>query len=122
MKKIKRKTGLIVLSVLLSQSMFTPTLFADSEEVTVGDKLINVRKGAGLDYPIIAKVEEGDRFKVLSREGEWIKIQVNDEKEGWVAEWLVTSKKDIIKSSGTAPSLGYTTADGLRIGKGPGTD
>ncbi len=122
MKKIKRKTGLIVLSVLLSQSMFTPTLFADSEEVTIGDKLINVRKGAGLDYPIIAKVEEGDRFKVLSREGEWIKIQVNDEKEGWVAEWLVTSKKDISKSSGTAPSLGYTTADGLRIRKGPGTD
>ncbi|WP_455661903.1 SH3 domain-containing protein, partial [Pradoshia sp.] len=78
--------------------------------------------GAGLDYPIIAKVEEGDRFKVLSREGEWIKIQVNDEKEGWVAEWLVTSKKDISKSSGTAPSLGYTTADGLRIRKGPGTD
>ncbi len=122
MKKIKRKTGLIALSVLLSQSMFASTLFANSEEVTIGDKLINVREGAGLDYPIIAKVEEGDRFKVLSREGEWIKIQVNDEKEGWVAEWLVTSKKDISKSSGTAPSLGYTTADGLRIRKGPGTD
>ncbi|WP_455676122.1 SH3 domain-containing protein [Pradoshia sp.] len=122
MKKIKRKTGLIALSVLLSQSMFASTLFADSEEVTIGDKLINVREGAGLDYPIIAKVEEGDRFKVLSREGEWIKIQVSDEKEGWVAEWLVTPKKDISKTSGTAPSLGYTTADGLRIRKGPGTD
>ena len=122
MKKMKRKTGLLALAFILSQSIFTPTLYADSDEVIIEEGLTNVREGAGLNYPIIAKVEEGDRFKIISREGEWIKIQVNDKKEGWVAEWLVSSEKDSGNKKGIAPSAGYTTADGLRVRKGPGTN
>ena len=90
---MKRKTGIIALTFLLSQSMAAPAIFAETNEVTVKEGFINVRGGAGMDYPIIAKVKEGEHFSVLENAGEWIKIQVNDEKEGWVAEWLVSPKR-----------------------------
>ena len=120
MKKIRQKAGFIALTFLLSQSLLTPAIFADTDEVIVNEGLINVREGAGLDYPIIAKVEEGDRFKVLRRTGNWIKIQINDKKEGWVADWLVHPKKDGSKSTKITSAAGITTADGLRVRKGPG--
>ena len=122
MKNIKRKTGIIALTFLLSQSITAPAIFAETSEVTVKEGFINVRDGAGMDFPIVAKVKEGERFSVLENTGEWIKIQVNDEKEGWVAEWLVSSKNESLTSTENISSSGFTTVDGLRIRKGPGMD
>ena len=119
---MKRKTGIIALAFLLSQSMAAPAIFAETNEVTVKEGFINVRGGAGMDYPIIAKVKEGEHFSVLENAGEWIKIQVNDEKEGWVAEWLVSQKDENLTSKGNTGSAGFTTVDGLRVRKGPGMD
>ncbi|MGM9930328.1 SH3 domain-containing protein [Pradoshia sp.] len=120
MRKLNRKTGLIALTLLLSQTALMPTAFTKQNEVIVKDSLINVRSGAGLDYPIVAKVEEGNRFTVLERKGEWLKIQVNDEKNGWVAEWLVTAKGENSEQESVSAS-GTITAEGLRLRKGPGT-
>lgn len=44
----------------------------------------NVRKGPGTDQQIVFKAERGDRFKALSREGDWIEVADDQGRSGWI--------------------------------------
>lgn len=39
---------------------------------------INIRSGAGFDYESIGTIQQGENFIVLSREGDWFKVQYGD--------------------------------------------
>ena len=56
--------------------------------ITVKDKA-NVRSGPGTKYPVIFTTEKGVAFKVLKRQGKWIKIQHPDGDHGWIYKTLV---------------------------------
>ncbi len=56
--------------------------------ITVKDKC-NVRSGPATKYPVIFTTEKGVAFKVLKKQGKWIKIQHPDGDQGWIYKTLV---------------------------------
>ena len=46
---------------------------------------LNVRAGQGIDYPVIAKVNPGETYELVSRSGTWAQIKLSDGQVGWVA-------------------------------------
>ena len=50
---------------------------------------LNVRKGPGTSYIIVDRIESGDIVPMLEDNGAWIKIELQNNKEGWVyAEYV----------------------------------
>jgi SH3-like domain-containing protein len=56
--------------------------------ITIKDKC-NVRSKAGTKSQVLFTVEKGVPFKVLSRKGNWIKIEHADGDVGWIYKTLV---------------------------------
>jgi N-acetylmuramoyl-L-alanine amidase len=92
---------------------------ANNGFVTITATNLNVRGGPGLSYSVVSKVNKGEKYPILTQEGDWIKIGLSAGREGWVAEWF-TSKvaSDAVNPSATT---GIVTADSLRVRTGPGT-
>ncbi|MFE8696839.1 SH3 domain-containing protein [Cytobacillus sp. FJAT-53684] len=114
----------LILFIGLGPMPLSPTNAAGSSIKIATDNL-NIREGPGLSYPIVAKAYRGESYPFLSESKEWIEIQLDSGKKGWVADWLV-SKEDS-KDSGTTASISAdnhaaVTVDGLRVRKGPGTN
>jgi len=45
---------------------------------------LNVRRGPGLNNPVIEKVRRGTRLKALAERGEWLRVELPDGRRGWV--------------------------------------
>jgi type IV pilus assembly protein PilM len=45
---------------------------------------INVRSGPGTTYTAIEKANTGEKYKIIEENDEWIKIELSDNKNGWV--------------------------------------
>ncbi|SCY70541.1 SH3 domain-containing protein [Desulfoluna spongiiphila] len=60
----------------------TPTVITTKERC-------NVRKGPGAKKPLAFVVDSGVPFHVLSRKGNWIKVQHADGDKGWIHKSLV---------------------------------
>ena len=45
---------------------------------------LNVRGGPGTNYPIITKVHSGEAYPLLQEQGEWYKINIGEDQQGWV--------------------------------------
>lgn len=122
---LKKRKPLILVICLMLFAGITQTetqVKAENSSVTITTSNLNVRQGPGLSYPILGQAQKGDQFNILSREGEWIKINFQGE-NGYVASWLVsnlTSNQTGEKTAGEN-SQAVITTDGLRVRKGPGT-
>ncbi|KAB2338678.1 SH3 domain-containing protein [Cytobacillus depressus] len=100
-----------------------------NEIVKVGTNDLNIRKGPGLSYPIVAKAKKGEQYLSFSEKDDWIEIELRNGVRGWVANWLVTKGTQGNSSTNTVnyeKKLGELktvsiSTDGLRIRKGPGT-
>jgi N-acetylmuramoyl-L-alanine amidase len=93
---------------------------ANNGFVTITASNLNVRGGPGLSYSVVSKVNKGEKYPILTQEGDWIKVGLSAGREGWVAEWFtskVASSNDVNPSATT----GIVTADSLRVRTGPGT-
>ncbi|WP_293125376.1 SH3 domain-containing protein [Microcoleus sp. bin38.metabat.b11b12b14.051] len=53
---------------------------------------VNIRKGPGNNYPVVAKLKRGDGVRAVSRQGNWVKIAA--------------------RTSGNAPNETFTILDG----------
>ena len=53
---------------------------------------LNVREGPSTTYDVIAKIYPGETYTLLAKEGEWVKIELAEGKEGWVASRYVTEQ------------------------------
>ncbi|MDD3991481.1 MAG: SH3 domain-containing protein [Desulfobacteraceae bacterium] len=49
----------------------------------------NLRAGPGTDHPVVMVVHAGVPFKVLRREGQWLRVEHADGETGWLAGSLV---------------------------------
>jgi len=67
------------------------TLFADT--VRIDRKHVNVRSGAGSNYKVIGKVQQGAGYHFLRTDGEWVKISFKNS-NGWVHHSLVDIERD----------------------------
>ena len=120
---MKKKSGLFGLILLLIISAIFPVnhAFGENEgEIVVTTKVVNVREGAGLSFPIVKKLTKGETYPIVNEDGDWIEIGIGAGKTGWVANWLVEKKTD---SSQVKMKLGQGTITGssVRVRSGPGT-
>lgn len=56
--------------------------------VNIGGRA-NIRSGPGTGNPIVFKAYKGVCFKVLAEKGDWLQIQHEDGKKGWIYKELV---------------------------------
>jgi len=54
---------------------------------------LNVRMGPGTNYPIIQKVYPGESYPLLDENGKWFKIELEEEKSGWISVRYATKTK-----------------------------
>lgn len=120
---MKRKPGFIALALLLMMTAFSPVqhVLGESEgEIIVTSKVVNVREGAGLSYPIVKRLTKGDKYEIVSEKDDWYEIRIGTGRTGWVANWLVernTESGQVRMKTGQ----GTITGDSVRVRFGPGT-
>ncbi len=64
-------------------------LLSKGKMVIVKVDAANLRIGAGTNYEIIATVKYGVVFKLLEKEGEWVKVEHKDGTIGWLHQKLI---------------------------------
>lgn len=99
------RTGLIV--ALGSFLLTTAALCADY--VTVKNDDVNIRSGPSTNYPVKMEVFRGYPFKVMSKEGNWIKVTDFEGDSGWIHDSLV-AKGDTVIVSGTKVNMRASTS------------
>ena len=55
----------------------------------VSAKEANVRKGPGTDHPVVFRAYAGVTFKVLAEKGNWLEVQHESGRKGWIFKSLV---------------------------------
>lgn len=45
---------------------------------------LNVRKGPGTNFPSAVKIYPGEKYELLEDSGNWLKIKVDEDTEGWI--------------------------------------
>ncbi|WP_285765503.1 SH3 domain-containing protein [Peribacillus sp. SI8-4] len=120
---MKKKPGLFGLILLLIMAAIVPANHAfgnDEGEVTVTSKVVNVREGAGLSFPIVKKIAQGESYPIIKEDGDWFEIQIGSNETGWVANWLVERKSGTsVAKKGSGQ--GTITGSSVRVRTGPGT-
>ena len=120
---MKKKSGLTALVLLLMMLSFFPqhhVLGESDEEIIVTSKVVNVREGAGLSYPIVKRLTKGDKYKIVSEKDDWYEIRIGTGKTGWVANWLVEKNTESNQVE-TKSGQGTITGNSVRVRMGPGT-
>ena len=75
--------------------------------------VLNMRKGPGTKYAIIAQLPHGTSVTILKSSGNWRRVQTLKGKIGWVHKsYLVKQGKNRVRTNGS----------NLNVRKGPGTD
>lgn len=87
----------VSISVCVSIFFFiAATQAAAAEYVSVKGDNVNVRTGAGTNYEVSMELFEGYPLKVVSTEGEWLKIVDFENDSGWIHQSLVTDGNTVI--------------------------
>ena len=67
-----------------------------AEYVSVKGDNVNVRTGAGTNYEVSMELFQGYPLKVISTQGEWLKIVDFENDSGWIHQSLVTEGNTVI--------------------------
>ena len=119
---LRKRVSLAIIIIIVIFSSHTPAHVSASNLVEVSTNILNVRATNSTTGAVLTQVRKGERYEVLERKGDWIKIKVSNSLEGWVADFLVTSVSDVNTSiSSSTGKNGTITTDGLRVRSGPGT-
>ncbi|MBO8172630.1 MAG: SH3 domain-containing protein [Bacillaceae bacterium] len=83
---------------------------------------LNVRSGPSKSFSIIDQIQKGEAYPFVEEQGNWIKIQLSENKTGWVAAWLVEKKAATPGETGLTPqNIATVTVPVLNVRSGPGT-
>ena len=63
--------------------------------VVIADRL-NVRQDPATDAKRIGYIDNGEKVKILENDGDWLKVQYTDSKEGYVSAEYVTISEEFI--------------------------
>ncbi len=55
--------------------------------------VLNVRRGPGTNYAVVAKVKKGDKLTMLARDntGSWVKVNLASHKEAWISSHFIST-------------------------------
>ena len=90
----RRSTILTAVLTALGIFLFTEAFSADYVSVK-GDN-VNVRTGAGTNYEVSMELFAGYPLKVMSTQGEWLKIVDFENDSGWIHKSLVNDGNTVI--------------------------
>jgi len=90
----RRFTALTAVCTLLGIFLFTEAFSA--EYVSVKGDNVNVRTGAGTNYEVSMELFAGYPLKVMSTQGEWLKIVDFENDSGWIHKSLVNNGNTVI--------------------------
>lgn len=73
----------------------------EGPHVTILNPDTNIRTGPGTEHAIVKRVQTGEKYPIVSTEGDWFQIRFPDGTSGYVAGWLVSTVgvPAVIKSS-----------------------
>jgi N-acetylmuramoyl-L-alanine amidase len=112
-KYIQQLMRIFLVWAMMANAMTPWAAYAESKAV-IEVNLLNVRKGPGLDYPVVAQVKQGESYSVLKVEKRWVEIKLSTGETGWVADWLITRQKQ-------KTELVSSNVASLNIRSGPST-
>jgi N-acetylmuramoyl-L-alanine amidase len=121
----RKKSYLMILSLILLIGSFMPLqrAHAAGPTVKIATDILNVRKGPGLSYPVVAKAQRGESYVFLGEKDDWVQIQLGNGSKGWAASWLVIKESSNHNNSSISKNqTARVLTDGLRVRTGPGTD
>lgn len=120
MKRNKNRYRFYLSCLFLFLLLGTVNLPIYADTATVKSTTLNVRSGPGLDYDVIQQIHNGSSYTILSKKDSWIEISLNDQKNGWVADWLVDVTAEPAQS--VAQLHLESTVDILNVRSGPSTN
>lgn len=97
---MRKKCFLIVLLLSLLFTSTAPVFHsaqADTQNAVIKQDKVNVRTGPGLSYPVMKSVRYGEKYPIVARKGDWVKIQLKQGSSGWVADWLLSVETELQK-------------------------
>ncbi len=101
------------------------------EWVKVTGSVVNVRSGPTTDFEVVQQVSAGKIFQVIGRRGEWLEVQLDGDRHGWLAGWLTekalppeqsTENDSTGEAVDKAPGVVIITGEYVNVRSGPGTD
>nr|WP_106780098.1 SH3 domain-containing protein [Lysinibacillus timonensis] len=93
--------------LVVDQTIFA--IFVDS---------VNVREQQNLSSNIVGLVNKGDEFSVLEKQKNWVKIQLEDGREGWIYEFYGTFQPQTTDQSHKTVTIVY---NGTNLRESPST-
>jgi len=114
-----KKTIFMVLIIIFGiLSLSHLRVYADS--MVVKEDVVNVRSGPGTNHEQIAQVHKNEVYGYIDKQGEWVQIRLSDDRQGWIAGWLVKKEEQAAgKQENSYLSLNY---NGTNIRSGPSTE
>lgn len=82
---------------------------------------VNVRSGPGTSFQVISQINPEQNFPIVSQEGDWIQILMNQQKKGWVANWVVNISSGERSKATSIHEKVKVQADILNVRKQPDT-
>lgn len=83
---------------------------------------LNVRTGPSTSFAVIEQIHPETKYPIIEIEGDWVKIQLNSNKVGWVAKWLVNISESSPSTETLKSDFVTIQADNLNVRSGPSTD
>lgn len=120
MKYKSIRSFILLLSVAIGLSFITIEAKANSKKATVTAETLNVRGGPSLAHAVEGQIYKNETYNVLEEKDDWIKLELKNNKTGWVASWLLSIKQ--IELPTEMNLFAESTVDWLRVRNGPGTN
>jgi len=93
---MQRFLSLLLALLLVAQPLLPSLAFAKEQEARVTANSLNVRSGPGTDNPAVESVKKGELVTIVSTEGDWSQIRLEDGTLGWVAtKYLEATGKSV---------------------------
>src|SRR5260370_35723780 len=115
--RVRHLPGFFVVLLLLALAgcKTQPSLTPAIGEAYAGPGSLNLRQDIGLQSPVVATVNHGDRLEILQRRRRFVKVRAGHA-EGWTDERLLLSPADVAglrqlsEQTKSAPSQGVATS------------
>lgn len=84
---MRKFLALSLVLLLLTQSLWPVLALAAEREqqVRVTGTTLNIRSGPGTDRSVVTAVSKGTLLVFLQQDGDWIKVRLSDDREGWAS-------------------------------------
>lgn len=118
--KIKTKNSEGWIAGWFTKKITDSTTIQKTAEATVEN--LNVRSGPSTSFAIIGQIHPEQKYPILEQQGEWVKIQLNSSKSGWVATWFVKISEGTPSEESLQQDYVTIETDDLNVRSGPSTN